>query len=219
MFARETEPDVTVSTFNLFMGYEIAIEITFLSLEIFQTLKSERFHHFTPINALFKGPTILSCSLSAATNLIHIRAKDGTRKKISGVALPHVALSLAPSLLLDFLDVDITPDEDTNCQERDKAASCNDHLPLDVTVGLNDSISDGAAHRVAQLYLDVAVNCPRQVLAALGQELLQLLWQDVGPDRACDGEADGRADRAEQAIDGVHDGDLLMRDGGEDGDV
>lgn len=115
MFARDTEPYMTVCTFNCFIGYEIAIKITFLSLEIFQTLKSEHFHHFTPINALFKGPTILSYSLSAATNVIHTRAKDCTRKKISGVALPHVALSLAPSLLLDFLDVDITPDEDTNC--------------------------------------------------------------------------------------------------------
>ena len=135
---------------------------------------------------------------------------------LSSSCSPDVTLDLFTVDLLELLDIDVPPDQDTNEQQRDERRAGNDHLPLDIGIRADNRIPDRTAHRVRLLHDNRAVNLRGEILGVFRQAVVQLDREHVGPQGAGNGEADGDTNGAEHAEDGRRDGDLLVADGGLD---
>lgn len=55
-------------------------------------------------------------------------------------------------LLLHLLDVDVSPEQDSDDHQRRESRSYNDHFPADISIRLDDGIADGRADRVLHLF-------------------------------------------------------------------
>lgn len=136
----------------------------------------------------------------------------GHARMILSTILPDGTLGLVAIDLLEFLDIDVSPHHDADDQERDESGTGNDHLALDVGVGGNDGVSDGASKGVRLLDDDGPVDLCGKVLGVIGEVVVQLGGQDVGPEGAGDGDTDGGADGAEHAEHGACYGQFLVAD-------
>ena len=130
----------------------------------------------------------------------------------SNRSLEDSTLRLLALGLLQLSDIDVAPQEQASQAERDECYSGDNHLPLHILVGVDDRGPDWAAHGVGQLDRDISVDRSREILAVLGEPIVKLFWEYVGPERTRDCETDRSADGAKQTPHRKGDGNLLMAD-------
>ena len=132
--------------------------------------------------------------------------------------LPNRPLTLR-LLLLHLPHIHPLPQHNRQNTNRHKRTPRNDHLPLDIRIRHNNRISNLGAHGIILLNDKRAIDRRSQILAIFRQSFVEFGRQDVGPECASNGLADGGADGPEHAPEGNGHGDFLMGDGGHDGEL
>lgn len=128
---------------------------------------------------------------------------------ISSACLEKIATRLLPGRI--YLDhIDILPHYNANNADGYEANTSDGHQSLNVTVGLNSSITDGATDGILKLDVDITIDGLGKVLCIIRQILVQLDREDVGPQGAGQSVSDGRANGAEESEEGNTHGQFLM---------
>lgn len=78
--------------------------------------------------------------------------------------LPDCTLSLLALLQLQRLDVDVPPHQECDQAQWQECTTSNYHLPLDVTIRLNNAVANGRADWVVCLNDQTAVDGGSQIL-------------------------------------------------------
>lgn len=113
--------------------------------------------------------------------------------------------------LLEILELDVAPCDDTREPENSDRGRRNEHVLKGIIVRHDDSLVRRRADGVRDLRGQITVDGGKVGLGLFRQVLQEFRGEDASPDGAGDGAADATANAREHALDGQHDGDLLVR--------
>ena len=124
-----------------------------------------------------------------------------------------------PLGLRNLRHIDIPNQENPQERKNHDTRPRNQHLLLRIPIRLLDANPRRGANSIAQLRIQIPINCIEIRLRLLRQEAHQRTREGIRPDSATNRVSDRAADVAGYVEQGEHRGDVLMVGGGKDGDL